>query len=103
MNPGNMFFSQAELFFKWIKQYFRVKSLFGILESSVKTQIRIAVSVYAAVAIIKKHYRIEARLYTMLQMLHVTVLEKILLFQMFDQNDYKSTSSDTSKHFKLFN
>jgi hypothetical protein len=93
---------QVELFFKWIKQHLRIKSFFGTSENAVKTQIWIAVSVYLAVAIIKKQYQIEASLYTMLQILSVTVFEKIPLLQVFDQNDCKSISSDTSKQLRLF-
>jgi len=93
---------QVELFFKWIKQNLRIKSFFGTSENAVKTQIWIAVSVYVAVAIIKKQYRIEASLYTMLQILSVTVFEKIPLLKVFDQNDYNPSSNVVSKQLKLF-
>lgn len=93
---------QVELFFKWIKQHLRIKSFFGTSENAVKTQIWIAVSVYVAVAIIKKQYRIEASLYTMLQILSVTVFEKVPLLQVLDQSDYKSIPNDTGKQLKLF-
>ncbi|BDD86082.1 IS4 family transposase [Desulfofustis limnaeus] len=93
---------QVELFFKWIKQHLRIKSFFGTSENAVKTQIWIAVSVYVAVAIIKKQYRIEASLYTMLQILSVTVFEKVPLLQVLDQGDHKSTPSDTGKQLRLF-
>jgi hypothetical protein len=93
---------QVELFFKWIKQHLRIKSFFGTSENAVKTQIWIAVSVYVAVAIIKKQYRIETSLYTMLQILSVTVFEKIPLLQVFDLSDYKSAPETLSKQLKLF-
>ena len=93
---------QVELFFKWIKQHLRIKSFFGTSENALKTQIWIAVSVYVAVAIIKKQYRIEASLYTMLQIVSVTVFEKIPLLQVFDLSDYKSAPETLSKQLKLF-
>uniref|UniRef100_A0A1S7LHP4 Transposase n=1 Tax=Magnetococcus massalia (strain MO-1) TaxID=451514 RepID=A0A1S7LHP4_MAGMO len=58
---------QVELFFKWIKQHLRIKSFFGTSENAVKTQIWIAISVYVLVAIIKKKLKLEASLYTILQ------------------------------------
>jgi len=64
---------QVELFFKWIKQHLRIKQFFGTSENAVKTQIWIAVSVYVLVAIVKKRLKLEASLYTLLQILSVTL------------------------------
>jgi hypothetical protein len=93
---------QVELFFKWIKQHLRIKSFFGTSENAVKSQIWIAVSVYVTVAIIKKQLGIEASLYKMLQILSVTVFEKISLIQLFDESEYKVTSENINKQLKLF-
>jgi hypothetical protein len=68
---------QVELFFKWIKQHLRIKRFYGTSENAVKTQIWIAVSVYVLVAIIKKRLRLEASLYTLMQVLSVTIFEKM--------------------------
>lgn len=70
---------QVELFFKWIKQHLRIKSFFGTSENAVKTQIWIAVSVYVLIAIIKKQLRLDASLHTLLQILSVTLFEKLEL------------------------
>ena len=67
---------QVELFFKWIKQHLRIKSFFGTSENAVKSQIWIASSVYVLVAIIKKRLQIQADLYTMLQILSLTLFER---------------------------
>jgi hypothetical protein len=64
---------QVELFFKWIKQHLRIKAFFGTSENAVKTQLWIAVSVYVLVAIIKKRLKLEPSLYTILQILSLTV------------------------------
>ncbi len=64
---------QVELFFKWIKQHLRIKAFYGTSENAVKTQIWIAVSVYVLVAIVKKRLRLEHELYTILQILSVTL------------------------------
>ena len=93
---------QVELFFKWIKQHLRIKSFFGTSENAVKSQIWIAVSVYVTVAIIKKQLGIDASLYKMLQILSVTVFEKISLIQLFDENENKSSSDVVNKQLKLF-
>ena len=67
---------QVELFFKWIKQHLRIKVFFGTSENAVKTQIWIAISVYVLVAILKKRLNLDHSLYTILQILSVTVFEK---------------------------
>jgi Domain of unknown function (DUF4372)/Transposase DDE domain len=72
---------QVELFFKWIKQHLRIKRFYGTSENAVKTQIWIAVSVYVLVAIVKKRLTLDASLHTLLQILSVTVFEKIQIQQ----------------------
>lgn len=72
---------QVEIFFKWIKQHLRIKAFYGTSENAVKTQIWIAVSVYVLVAIVKKRLGIERDLYTILQILSVTLFEKTQLEQ----------------------
>ena len=73
---------QVELFFKWIKQHLRIKVFFGTSENAVKTQIWIAVSVYVLVAIVKKRLNLSASLYQMLQILSLTMFERIPLDQL---------------------
>lgn len=79
---------QIELFFKWIKQHLRIKSFYGTSENAVKTQIWIAVSVYVLIAIIKKRLNIDMSLYTFLQILSVTVFEKVPIYQLLTEFDY---------------
>jgi hypothetical protein len=67
---------QIEIFFKWIKQHLRIKAFYGTTENAVKTQIWIAITVYVLVAIIKKRLKIDMSLYTILQILSVTLFEK---------------------------
>src|SRR5260370_22035767 len=64
---------QVELFFKWVKQHLRIKAFFGTSENAVKTQLWIAISIYVLVAIIRKHFGLEASLYQILQILSVTL------------------------------
>ncbi len=73
---------QVELFFKWIKQHLRIKVFFGTSENAVKTQIWIAVSVYVLVAIVKKRLNLSASLYEMLQILSLTMFERLPLDQL---------------------
>ena len=68
---------KIELFFKWIKQHLRIKSFYGTSVNAVKTQIWIAVSTYVLVAIIRKRLHLEMNLYTILQILSITLLEKV--------------------------
>jgi len=67
---------QIELFFKWIKQHLRIKAFYGTTENAVKTQIWIAIAVYLLVAIVKKQLHLDLSLYTILQILSVTLFEK---------------------------
>jgi len=80
---------QIELFFKWIKQHLRIKAFYGTSENAVKTQIWIAISTYLLVAILKKRLRLEHSLYTILQILSVTLFEKVPMEQAL------STGADT--------
>jgi len=93
---------QVELFFKWIKQHLRIKSFFGTSENAVKTQIWIAISIYVLVAIIKKRLKIEASLYTILQILSLTLFEKTPILQAILQIDYKTPSDDGLIQLDLF-
>lgn len=72
---------QIELFFKWIKQHLRIKSFFGTSENAVKSQIWIAVSVYVLVAIMRKEHKLDLSLYTILQILSVSLFEKGHIYQ----------------------
>jgi len=77
---------QIELFFKWIKQHLRIKAFYGTSENAVKTQIWIALSTYLLVAIMKKVLKIELSLYTILQILSVTIFEKMPILQVLTEN-----------------
>jgi hypothetical protein len=94
---------QVELFFKWIKQHLRIKAFYGTSENAVKTQIWIAVSVYVLIAIIKKRLEIKENLYTILQVLSVTVFEKIPLVQAVTGDGYSNKKPKAPNQMKLFN
>jgi hypothetical protein len=93
---------QVELFFKWIKQHLRIKQFYGTSENSVKTQIWIAVSVYVLVAIVKKRLDLDASLYTLLQILLVTLFEKMPLHQALTLGETKSDNLAISSQLNLF-
>lgn len=93
---------QVELFFKWIKQHLKIKSFFGTSENAVKSQIWIAISVYVLIAIIKKRLNIETELYTILQILSLTLFEKIPLDQLLMNKGYNAESLERSNQLNLF-
>lgn len=93
---------QVELFFKWIKQHLRIKTFYGTSENAVKTQVWIALSVYVLVAIIKKRLNIALSLYTILQILSVTIFEKMPILQALQLDDYKEQNSQFGNQLKLF-
>jgi hypothetical protein len=94
---------QVELFFKWIKQHLRIKRFFGTSENAVKSQIWIAVSVYVLVAIVKKRLNLDASLYTLLQILSVTLFEKMPLQQAFTTKASSEKQPNSSSQLFLFN
>jgi len=93
---------QVELFFKWIKQHLRIKAFYGTSENAVKTQIWIAISVYVLVAIVKKRMKLDLSLYTILQILSVSLFEKVPLYQTFSDQNYKQLVSHDSNQLNLF-
>lgn len=96
---------QVELFFKWIKQHLRIKSFFGTSQNAVKSQIWIAISVYVLVAIIKKRLQIAPDLYTMLQILSLTLFERTPLNQLLtdaSEPDYRNHGGGAGIQLNLF-
>ena len=93
---------QVELFFKWIKQHLRIKSFYGTSENAVKTQIWIAVSIYVLIAIVRKRLGLEASLYQILQILSVTLFEKMPLLQALQPSDSQNESPYDPNQLILF-
>ncbi len=93
---------QVELFFKWIKQHLRIKRFFGTSPNSVKTQVWIAVSVYVLVAILKKQLHLPHSLYTILQVLSLTLFEKIPISSLFQRFDAMTEPHEVSNQLSLF-
>jgi hypothetical protein len=93
---------QVELFFKWIKQHLRIKRFVGNSENAVKTQIWCAIATYVLIAIIKKELQIDASLYTLLQILSVSIFEKTQLQQAFAGTGNTSEQTDLDNQLNLF-
>ena len=93
---------QVELFFKWIKQHLRIKRFIGNSENAVKTQIWCAVSTYVLIAIVKKELQLDASLYTLLQILSVSVFEKTQLSQAFAGSMLISEQTNFANQLTLF-
>jgi transposase len=93
---------QVELFFKWVKQHLRIKRFYGTSENAVKSQIWIAVSVYVLVAIIKKRLNLDASLYTLLQILSVTLFEKMPIQQALQGINDQTENTICNNQLNLF-
>ncbi len=93
---------QVELFFKWIKQHLRIKRFIGNSENAVKTQIWCAVSTYVLIAIVKKELQLDASLYSLLQILSVSVFEKNQLSQAFAGSGQFQDQTDFYNQLNLF-
>jgi hypothetical protein len=94
---------RVELFFKWIKQHLRIKAFYGTSSNAVRTQLWIAVSVYVLVAIIRKQLKIEASMFTILQVLSVSAFDKTPLPQLFANVELQSLTDDSHNQLLLFN
>jgi len=93
---------RVEIFFKWIKQHLRIKKFFGTSENAVKTQIWIAISTYVLVAIMKKRMKIDLSLYTILQILSISLFEKKPIYQVLTESSYKNKITSGPIQLKLF-
>jgi hypothetical protein len=93
---------KIELFFKWIKQNLRIERFYGVTENAVKTQIWIAVSVYVLIAILKKRLHFDASLHTLLQILSVTLFEKMPIQQALSQIDASLDAIVPANQLNLF-
>ena len=93
---------RIEIFFKWIKQYLRIKTFFGTSENAVKTQIWIAISVYILVAIVKKELKIELSLSEILQILSIVLFEKVHITQVLTKHVLQNRNSQFHNQLLLF-
>ncbi len=93
---------QIEIFFKWIKQNLRIKSFYGTSENALKTQIRIVVSVYVLIAIIKKRLSLHFSFYTILQIFSVTVFERLPIIQALTDINIETQMSNSCNQLVLF-
>jgi len=94
---------RIEIFFRWIKQYLRIKTFYGTTENAVKTQIWIAISVYVLVAIVKKELKIEMSLGEILQILSIVLFEKVPITQVLMKNLSQNGNSQFRNQLLLFN
>lgn len=93
---------KIELFFKWIKQHLKIKSFWGHSENAVKVQVWIAVSVYVLVAIAKKHFMLKQSLYEILQVLSISIFEKMPINQLFQKTQLQYFKEQDDNQLKMF-
>jgi len=93
---------QVELFFKWIKQHLRIKAFYGTTDNAVKTQVWIALSVYVLVAIVKKQLNLDQSLYSILQVLSVTLFEKTPILRAFSATETEQEKVGSGNQLNLF-
>jgi IS4 transposase len=93
---------QVELFFKWIQQHLRIKAFFGTSENAVQTQVWIAISAYVLVAIVQKRLAVNASLYTILQVLSLTLFEKTPWIQWLKNSADSPEDSEMPMQLNLF-
>lgn len=92
---------QVELFFKWIKQHLRIKAFYGTSQNAVKTQVWTAVSSYLLVAIMRKRLKLDANLYTIFQILSVSLFEKTPMNEALSAHALSSGETDAHNQLRL--
>jgi hypothetical protein len=93
---------QVELFFRWIKQHLRIKVFYGTSANAVRTQLWVAVAVYALVALLKKQIHTDASLYEILQILSVSVFEKTPMAELFQPFSSRNEINSSHNQLQLF-
>jgi hypothetical protein len=92
---------QVELFFKWIKQHLRIKVFYGTSQNAVRTQIWVAISIYVLIAIVKKRHELEPSLFQILQILSITIFEKVPILQAFGEVESQEQYNEFSNQLNL--
>jgi len=90
---------QVELFFKWIKQHLRIKAFFGTSRNAVETQIWIAISIYLLIAIVKKTLKLDESLYTLSQILSLSLFERTQNLSDFIKMNCKESETEITDLF----
>ena len=93
---------KIELFFKWIKQHLKIKSFWGQSENAVKTQVWIAISIYVLIAIAKKKFRLKQSLYEILQIISISIFEKMPINQLFQQTQLQYFKEQNLNQLKMW-
>jgi hypothetical protein len=93
---------QVELFFKWIKQYLRIKTFFGNSPNAVKTQVWIAISAYVLVLIAKRELKLKPPMGEILQVLSLMLFEKTPVFEVFSRANSEIAASEDHNSLSLF-
>ncbi len=93
----------VELFFKWIKQHLRIKAFVGTSPNALKTQVWTAVCAYVLVAIVKKRLNLDLSLYTILQILSVSLFEKTPILRAFSDLPHQFVEDANHNQLELFN
>ena len=93
---------KIELFFKWIKQHLKIKSFWGQSENAVQTQVWIAVSVYVLVAIAKKKFMLKQTLYEILQILSISIFERMPINQLFQLTQLQYFKEQNHNQLNMF-
>jgi hypothetical protein len=94
---------QVELFFRWLKQHLRIKAFYGRSENAVRTQLWIALCVYALVAVVRKQIKSQASLFEILQILSINVFDKTPINELFAQANLSNQSMPPPNQLSLFN
>ncbi|HLG34174.1 MAG TPA: IS4 family transposase [Bacteroidia bacterium] len=93
---------KIELFFKWIKQHLKVKSFWGYSENAVKIQVYCAIISFLTVAIMKYKLKLKQTNYEILQILSMTLLNKIPINQLFQDASLQNFKEQNYNQLKMF-
>ena len=88
---------EVELFFKWMKQHLKIKSFWGTSLNAVKIQMYSAIIAYCLVAIVGNKLKVDRKIYEILQILSISLLDKTPIKEILTKCDYKDVKEQSNK------
>ena len=93
---------QVELFFRWIKQYLKIKSFYGRSENAVRTQIFIAMIAYLLIYWLKHISKSTLSIMQIVRLFQVNLMKKYDLHRLLHM-DFKLPKNEIDKNQLCFN
>jgi len=87
---------EVVIFFKWMKQHLKIKSFWGTNMNAVKIQIYCAIIAYCLVAIVGSTLKVDRKIYEILQILSISLLDKASVREILTKCNYKNVKEQVN-------